>query len=70
MYPSRYEEAECLCDGCIINGVENNSYNSVPVEQTFLFLKKVKCSSDPSKYSVEYEKVSVRVACTCAVPRS
>ncbi|XP_056622556.1 interleukin-17C [Triplophysa dalaica] len=70
MYPSRYEEAECLCDGCIINGVENHSYNSVPVEQTFLFLKKIKCPSDPSKYSIEYEKVNVRVACTCVVPRS
>uniref|UniRef100_A0A8C1MZY0 Uncharacterized protein n=1 Tax=Cyprinus carpio TaxID=7962 RepID=A0A8C1MZY0_CYPCA len=65
MYPSKYEEAECLCDGCIINGVENRTYNSVPVKQTRLFLKKVPCPSDPKKYSLEYKLVSVTVACTC-----
>uniref|UniRef100_A0A8C1CQC5 Interleukin 17c n=1 Tax=Cyprinus carpio carpio TaxID=630221 RepID=A0A8C1CQC5_CYPCA len=69
MYPSKYEEAECLCDGCIINGVENRTYNSVPVKQTRLFLKKVPCPSDPKKYSLEYKLVSVTVACTCAVPK-
>ncbi|XP_073706283.1 interleukin-17C [Garra rufa] len=68
MYPSKYEAAECLCDGCIINGVENRTYNSVPVYQTRLFLKKVPCPSDPKKYSLKYELVSVPVACTCAVP--
>ncbi|KAF4101303.1 interleukin-17C [Onychostoma macrolepis] len=70
MYPSKYEEAECLCDGCIINGVENRTYNSVPVKQTRLFLKKVPCPSDPKKYSLEYKLVSVTVGCTCAVPNS
>ncbi|XP_026086435.1 interleukin-17C [Carassius auratus] len=69
MYPSKYEEAECLCEGCIINGVENMTYNSVPVNQTHLFLKKVPCPSDPKKYSLEYKLVSVTVACTCAVPK-
>ncbi|XP_048023826.1 interleukin-17C isoform X2 [Megalobrama amblycephala] len=68
MYPSSYEEAECLCDGCIINGVENMTYNSVPVSRSHLFLKKVPCPSDSSKYALEYEFVSVTVACTCAVP--
>ncbi|XP_050991850.1 interleukin-17C [Labeo rohita] len=68
MFPSKYEEAECLCDGCIINGVENRTYNSVPVYETRLFLKKVPCPSDPKKYSLKYELVSVAVGCTCAVP--
>ncbi|XP_065138779.1 interleukin-17C [Paramisgurnus dabryanus] len=70
MIPSRYEEAECLCDGCIINGAHNHSYNSVPVLQKMLFLKKVKCLSDPSKYSFKIEYKEVAVGCTCVAPRS
>ncbi|XP_067276499.1 interleukin-17C [Pseudorasbora parva] len=69
MYPKSYEEAKCLCDGCIINGVENMTYNSVPVKKSRLFLKKVPCPLDPTKYSVEFENVLVTVACTCVVPR-
>jgi len=69
MYPKSYEEAKCLCEGCIINGVENMAYNSVPVQRSMLFLKKVSCPSDPNKYSLEYEHVLVTVACTCVVPR-
>ncbi|XP_052007986.1 interleukin-17C-like [Xyrauchen texanus] len=69
MLPQTYEEAECLCDGCIINGIENMSYNSVPVEENRLFLKKVKCPFDENKYSLEYEYVKVTVACTCVVPK-
>ncbi|KAJ8281216.1 hypothetical protein GJAV_G00064920 [Gymnothorax javanicus] len=30
-YPSEIPVAECLCEGCIINGKENRSYNSVLV---------------------------------------
>ncbi|XP_077050104.1 interleukin-17C [Siphateles boraxobius] len=69
MYPRSYEEAKCLCEGCIINGVENMAYNSVPVQRSLLFLKRVPCPSDPNKYSLEYEHVLVTVACTCVVPR-
>lgn len=69
MYPSKYEEAQCLCDGCIINGELNRSYNSVPVFKTHVFLKKHPCPSDPDKYSFTFEHVQVPVACTCAVPK-
>ncbi|XP_051512183.1 interleukin-17C [Myxocyprinus asiaticus] len=69
MLPPTYEEAECLCEGCIINGTEDRTYNSVPVEENRLFLKKVKCPFDENKYSLEYEYVKVTVACTCVVPK-
>ncbi|TRZ00825.1 hypothetical protein DNTS_030313 [Danionella cerebrum] len=68
LYPNKYGEAECLCDGCIINGVENHSYNSVPVVRTHLFLKRIPCLRQPGKYSWAFEYVPVKVACTCVVP--
>ncbi|KAF4091621.1 hypothetical protein AMELA_G00039000 [Ameiurus melas] len=69
LFPSVYEVAECLCSGCIIDGSENTDYNSIPVMQSVMFLKKVLCSSDPEKYSFEVVYKTIPVACTCAVPR-
>ncbi|KAM9481603.1 interleukin-17C [Clarias gariepinus] len=69
LIPSVYEVAECLCSGCIINGSENTDYNSVPVKQNVMFLKKVACPSNPLKYSLEVVYKLLPVACTCAVPR-
>ncbi|XP_017551627.1 interleukin-17C [Pygocentrus nattereri] len=69
MYPETYEEAKCLCSGCIINGKENTDYNSVPVERSMMFLKKVACKADPQKYSLIIEHRKIPVACTCVVPR-
>ncbi|KAL7878719.1 hypothetical protein AOLI_G00096930 [Acnodon oligacanthus] len=69
MYPETYEEAKCLCSGCIINGEENTDYNSVPVERSMMFLKKVPCKADPQKYSLIIEHRKIPVACTCVVPR-
>ncbi|XP_026783442.1 interleukin-17C [Pangasianodon hypophthalmus] len=69
LIPSVYEVAECLCSGCIIDGSENTDYNSVPVMQSVMFLKKVSCTSDPEKYSLEVVYKTVPVACTCAVPK-
>ncbi|XP_066540558.1 interleukin-17C [Hoplias malabaricus] len=69
MIPQTYDVAECLCSGCIINGEENTDYNSVPVTRSVLFLKKVPCTTDPQKYSLDYEYKTLPVACTCVVPK-
>ncbi|XP_027017664.1 interleukin-17C [Tachysurus fulvidraco] len=69
MIPSVYEVAKCLCYGCLIDGSENTDYNSVPVMQSVMFLKKVSCPSDPDKYSLNVVYKNVPVACTCAVPK-
>ncbi|TSK38525.1 Interleukin-17C [Bagarius yarrelli] len=69
LIPSAYEEAECLCSGCIINGTENTDYNSVPVKQSVMFLKKVQCPLDPEKYSLQVLYKTLPIACTCAVPK-
>ncbi|KAI5623942.1 interleukin-17C precursor, partial [Silurus asotus] len=68
LIPSVYEEAECLCSGCIINGFENTDYNSVPVMRETMFLKKVPCPADPQKYSINIVYKTLPVACTCVVP--
>ncbi|XP_036441350.1 interleukin-17C [Colossoma macropomum] len=69
MYPQTYEVAECLCSGCIINGKESTDYNSVEVERSMMFLKKVPCEADPQKYSLVIERRNIPVACICVVPK-
>ncbi|XP_076853501.1 interleukin-17C [Brachyhypopomus gauderio] len=69
LIPSSYNVAECLCEGCIINGTENYDYNSAPVVQNMMFLKKVTCPSDPKKYSLQIEYKEIPFACTCVVPK-
>ncbi|XP_026873825.1 interleukin-17C [Electrophorus electricus] len=69
LIPSSYQVAQCLCEGCIINGTENTDYNSVPVFQNMMFLKKVKCPTDSDKYSLQIHYEEIPYACTCAVPK-
>ncbi|CAK6966366.1 interleukin-17C [Scomber scombrus] len=49
-YPSTYAEADCLCSGCIVfkkeKPFETYDYNSVPVVQSKLFLKKESCGNN------------------------
>ncbi|XP_041795685.1 interleukin-17C [Chelmon rostratus] len=74
-YPSTYAEAQCLCSGCIFiqdnKGwekrplQESNDYNSVPIKQSRVFLKRELCS-DGKKYQLKPVTLEVAVACTCA----
>ncbi|XP_053722178.1 interleukin-17C-like [Synchiropus splendidus] len=68
--PYSIVQAECLCQGCIINQQEDMSYNSVPVFAPLLVLIKSRCLNDPNKYTLKRKIVQIPVACTCVVPRS
>ncbi|XP_034389983.1 interleukin-17C [Cyclopterus lumpus] len=68
-FPSSYVEAQCLCSGCIlIQGnrppVESHNYNSYPVIQSRVFLKKELCG-DKKTYYLKPVAVKVAVGCTC-----
>lgn len=67
-YPEEIAVAECLCAGCIIDGVEDRDYNSYPVMQTMMVVRKKECA-EKGKYSFKTEMIQVPVACTCLVPR-
>ncbi|XP_054633684.1 interleukin-17C [Dunckerocampus dactyliophorus] len=71
-YPSSYIEAQCLCSGCIIieNGVHklSHDYNSVPIPQSRVFLKRELCSEGHGYY-LKPVSVEVVIGCTCATPR-
>ncbi|XP_068170187.1 interleukin-17C [Antennarius striatus] len=75
-FPSSYVEAQCLCSGCILvqdapgpKGrpltVESYDYNSVPVKQSRVFLRRELCS-DGKKYQLKAVTLEVTVGCTCA----
>nr|QRW33324.1 Interleckin-17C [Lateolabrax maculatus]UBR18740.1 interleukin 17C [Lateolabrax maculatus] len=72
-FPSTYAEAQCLCSGCILIPdksvqklpVESHNYNSVPIKQSRVFLKRELCS-DGKKYHLKPVTVEVAVGCTCA----
>lgn len=77
-FPPSYVEAQCLCSGCILvpDGSrnhpvpsENHSYNSVPIRQGRVFLRKELCR-DGQKYRLRPLTLQVAVGCTCARPRS
>ncbi|XP_071343801.1 interleukin-17C [Trachinotus anak] len=68
-FPSTYAEAQCLCSGCIlIQGrnppQESHDYNSLPIKQSRVFLKRELCS-DGKKYTLRPVTVEVTVGCTC-----
>ncbi|XP_077374197.1 interleukin-17C [Festucalex cinctus] len=72
-YPSTYVEAQCLCSGCIMikrKGTPelSHDYNSAPVNQTRVFLKRERCT-DGLKYYLKPVSVAVTVGCTCVIPR-
>lgn len=75
-FPSTYSEAQCLCSGCILiqdsldeeNAMipaVNYDYNSVPIKQNRVFLKRELCS-DGKKYHLKPVTVEVAVGCVCA----
>ncbi|XP_070763204.1 interleukin-17C [Enoplosus armatus] len=82
-FPSTYAEAQCLCSGCIVipesrgcdsardEGAprENHDYNSVPIKQSRVFLKRELCC-DGKKYHLKPVTVEVAVGCTCARART
>ncbi|KAA8590604.1 hypothetical protein FQN60_014538 [Etheostoma spectabile] len=68
-FPSTYAEARCLCLGCILiqnksQPMESHDYNSSPVIQKKVFLKKEPCR-DGKKYYLKRVTVDVAVGCTC-----
>ncbi|XP_030579952.1 interleukin-17A-like isoform X2 [Archocentrus centrarchus] len=69
-YPPDITFAKCLCTGCITNGSEDHSYNSVPLMAPQLVLIKTKCKDGPNTYRVKKTRIDVPVGCTCARPRS
>ncbi|KAI3371756.1 hypothetical protein L3Q82_024313 [Scortum barcoo] len=80
-FPSSYAEAQCLCSGCILIEkrhdsdsskvksipVESYSYNSRPITQKRVFLKKELCNNEDGKKTYRLQPVIVEVAvgCTC-----
>ncbi|XP_060932400.1 interleukin-17C [Limanda limanda] len=69
-YPPMYAEAQCLCSGCILiqgknSPKETSDYNSVPVLQNRVFLKRELCP-DGKRYHLKPVNVQVAVGCTCA----
>ncbi|XP_068595883.1 interleukin-17C [Brachionichthys hirsutus] len=75
-FPASYVEAQCLCSGCILIQdspghkerpltVESYDYNSVPVKQSRVFLRRELCS-DGKKYQLKAVTLEVTVGCTCA----
>ncbi|XP_077424578.1 interleukin-17C [Vanacampus margaritifer] len=72
-YPSTYIEAQCLCSGCIMIKSKrtpelSHDYNSAPVSQTRVFLKREHCT-DSLKYYLKPVSVNVTVGCTCVIPQ-
>ncbi|XP_039665225.1 interleukin-17C-like isoform X1 [Perca fluviatilis] len=68
-FPSTYAEAQCLCSGCVLiqnksPPMESHDYNSHPVTQSRVFLKKEPCDSG-KKYHLKPVTVKVAVGCTC-----
>nr|AUG89996.1 interleukin-17C2 [Larimichthys crocea] len=62
--------AECVCDGCIIDGHKIDlNYNSVRVNASLMVLRKISCPGYHDKYKVRKEIISVPVACTCVMPK-
>ncbi|KAM8891995.1 interleukin-17C isoform 2-T2 [Spinachia spinachia] len=73
-FPSSYSEAKCLCSGCIlIQGnkppVESHDYNSNPVTQSRVFLKRELCD-DGRRYYLKPVTEEVAVGCTCTRAKS
>ncbi|CAB1460290.1 unnamed protein product [Pleuronectes platessa] len=73
-FPSMYSEAQCLCSGCILIQGQNPpkeslDYNSVPVLQSRVFLKRELCSGG-GEYRLKPVTVDVAVGCTCARVKS
>ncbi|XP_008050773.1 interleukin-17F [Carlito syrichta] len=65
-FPSEIVQAQCRHLGCVdAQGKEDNSMNSVPVQQEILVLRRKRqgCSA-----SFQLEKVLVTVGCTCVTP--
>uniref|UniRef100_A0A3Q0TFC1 Uncharacterized protein n=1 Tax=Amphilophus citrinellus TaxID=61819 RepID=A0A3Q0TFC1_AMPCI len=69
-YPPDITFAKCLCKGCIINGHEDHSYNSVPLMALRSVLIKTKCKDGTNTYRVKKTRINVPVGCTCARPIS
>ncbi|KAK9517315.1 hypothetical protein VZT92_025198 [Zoarces viviparus] len=68
-FPSTYAEAQCLCSGCVLiqdnkPPVESHDYNSYPVMQSRVFLRRELCQ-DGKKYHLKPVTVKVAVGCTC-----
>ncbi|XP_074550967.1 interleukin-17F-like [Halichoeres trimaculatus] len=66
--PDKICIAECLCEGCIMNGKEDNSYNSKPLEVNMLVYKKTKCQGDANRYRMTRALIKVAVGCVCVMP--
>ncbi|XP_029379636.1 interleukin-17C [Echeneis naucrates] len=68
-FPSTYAEAECLCSGCILirdknPPQESHDYNSIPIKQSRVFLKRERCDNG-DEYYLRPVTVEVKVGCTC-----
>lgn len=65
-FPSEIAEAQCRHMGCInVEGQEDRTLNSVPIQQEFLVLRR-KQNGCPGLFQLE--KVLVTVGCTCVTP--
>ncbi|XP_071775478.1 interleukin-17C [Centroberyx gerrardi] len=68
-FPRTFAVAQCLCEGCIMTverkaREENMDYNSYPIKQSRVVLKKELCD-DGKKYRLVPVSESVAVGCTC-----
>uniref|UniRef100_F6YYQ6 Interleukin 17F n=1 Tax=Monodelphis domestica TaxID=13616 RepID=F6YYQ6_MONDO len=66
-FPSEIAEASCRYSTCInAEGQEDNSKNSVPIQQEILVLRREPAQS--CSHSFRLEKILVTVGCTCVTP--
>ncbi|KAF7225003.1 interleukin-17C [Nothobranchius furzeri] len=76
LFPSTYMKAECLCSGCITikknsdeSMEENFDFNSVPVLQAQMFLKRERGNCEDGTYQLRAFKMDIPVGCTCVRPK-
>lgn len=68
-HPPEIYRAKCVKSGCMINKVEDRSYNSVAVTVHMMVWYSRPCAHNPKKYEVTVDWIKVPVACMCVRPK-
>ncbi|XP_016133667.1 interleukin-17F-like [Sinocyclocheilus grahami] len=66
LYPSNIAVAKCSLTGCLIDGTEDQDYQSKPIYTQIMVLRKIR--GDKHNYSLRLEYKTIAVGCTCVRP--
>ncbi|XP_016390869.1 interleukin-17F-like [Sinocyclocheilus rhinocerous] len=66
LYPSNIAVAKCSLTGCLIDGTEDQDYQSKPIYTQIIVLRKIR--GDKHNYSLRLEYKTIAVGCTCVRP--